>query len=75
MKVLHVALGLPPLRTGGLTRYCVDLMEAQARGGFKVSLLYPGRFLPGKTVVKSHRHGDIQLYEVVNPLPVIRGRL
>lgn len=70
MKVLHVALGLPPLRTGGLTRYCVDLMEAQARGGFKVSLLYPGRFLPGKTVVKSHRHGDIQLYEVVNPLPV-----
>lgn len=70
MNILHVSLGLPPLRTGGLTRYCCELMVAQAKSGSKVSLLYPGRFLPGP--VRFHKgswHG-IDTYELINPLPV-----
>ena len=70
MNILHVALGLPPLRTGGLTRYCSELMEAQASAGNRVSLVYPGRFLPGP--VRFHKgewHG-IETHELINPLPV-----
>ena len=26
MRVLHLSLGLPPFRTGGLNRYCADLL-------------------------------------------------
>lgn len=72
MKVLHVALGLPPLRTGGLTRYCIETMEAQVAAGDNVSLLYPSRFLPGRTRVGGRKEwrAGIGSYEVINPLPV-----
>lgn len=69
MRVLHVSLGLPPLRTGGLTRYCTEIMEAQAAGD-EVSLVYPGRFGRGKTQVRRGSWHDVTTYEVVNPLPV-----
>lgn len=70
MRVLHVSLGLPPLRTGGLTRYCTELMDAQADFGYEVALLYPGRFLPGQTRIKSKIIGSVTTFEVINPLPV-----
>ena len=70
MNILHVALGLPPLRTGGLTRYCTELMEAQVQSGDRVSLVFPGRFLPdGVHFCKSAWRG-ITTYELINPLPV-----
>lgn len=69
MRVLHVSLGLSPLRTGGLTRYCTEIMEAQAAGD-EVSLVYPGRFGRGKTQVRRGSWHDVTTYEVVNPLPV-----
>ena len=70
MKVLHVSLGLPPLRTGGLTRYSVELMEAQAAAGDEVALLFPGRFLRGKTRIAEGLWKGISTFEIVNPLPV-----
>lgn len=70
MKILHVSLGLPPLRTGGMTRYSVELMQSQCQHGHEVSLLYPGRFLPGRTRVNGGSWQEVSTYEVVNPLPI-----
>lgn len=70
MNILHVSLGVPPLRTGGMTRYCVELAQAQVEQGDSVSLLFPGRFLPGKTRIKQSLWGGLAIYEIVNPLPV-----
>lgn len=70
MRVLHVSLGLPPLRTGGLTRYFTELMDAQADFGYEIALLYPGRFLPGWTRINAKKLDNLIAFEVVNPLPV-----
>ena len=48
MKILHYALGFPPYRTGGLTKYCIDLMLTQVEQGHEVALLWPGQI----TIVK-----------------------
>lgn len=71
MRILHVALGLPPLRTGGLTRYCVDVMDAQMRSGIEVGLLFPGksRRRGGASISESKRDA-LKLFELVNSLPV-----
>ena len=70
MRVMHVSLGLPPLRTGGLTRYCSEVMEAQVVAGNEVSLVYPGRYARGGTRMRRGSWRGIATYEVVNPLPV-----
>lgn len=70
MRILHISLGLPPLRSGGLTRYCTELMEAQSASGHQVSLLFPGRFKPGLTHIRKDSWHGIPTYEVINPLPV-----
>lgn len=70
MRVLHVSLGLPPLRTGGLTRYCTDVMNAQAAAGNEVSLVFPGRYSYGKTRIRSGSWQSVSTYEVINSLPV-----
>ena len=38
MRILHLSLGLPPFRTGGLNRYCADLMQQQVEDGQDVLL-------------------------------------
>lgn len=77
MKILHYALGFPPYRSGGLTKYCVDLMVQQAKEGHDVSMLWPGtmKIFSKKTFIK--RRGDVYLqhfyiknFEIINPLPV-----
>lgn len=77
MKVLHYALGFPPYRSGGLTKFCVDLMEQQAKEGHTVAMLWPGKmgFMSSKVNIKKHRvehlkEQYIQSYEVINPLPI-----
>lgn len=70
MRILHVSLGLPPLRTGGLTRYATELMLEQLREGNEVGLLYPGEFLPGHTRVLRGTWRGIATFKVINPLPV-----
>ncbi|OPA74104.1 hypothetical protein BVG16_25480 [Paenibacillus selenitireducens] len=72
MKILHVSLGLPPYRTGGLTKYCMDLMLTQIEQMNEVVLLYPGHHQPGSRsyIRKDRVEQGIQVYEIVNPLPV-----
>ena len=73
MKILHYFLGFPPYRTGGLTKYAVDLMIEQVKQGDKVIALWPGRIgVINKKVriVKHHCVQGILNYEIINPLPV-----
>ena len=73
MIILHYSLGFPPYRTGGLTKFCMDLMKEQVKEGDQVSLLWPGEIqLFGKrTKIKKNRSVDgIASFEVINPTPV-----
>lgn len=78
MRILHYALGFPPYRSGGLTKFCIDLIKQQSADGHETALLWPGRMgLSGKkvSVKKTLMPVDgnscfIQSFEVCNPLPV-----
>ena len=73
MNILHYSLGFPPYRTGGLTKFSMDLMKEQVKEGDQVSLLWPGEIqLFGKrTKIKKNGSVDgIASFEVINPTPV-----
>lgn len=73
MNILHYSLGLPPYRSGGLTKFCMDLMTEQLKEGHDVSLLWPGRmrFLAEETSIKKSSAVDgIDSFELINPVPV-----
>lgn len=73
MKILHYALGLPPYRTGGLTKYCVDLMLTQKEQGHDVFLLWPGQitgFNRKTRICRRNNWKDVGNFELINPLPV-----
>ncbi len=80
MRILHYALGFPPYRSGGLTKYCIDLMLSQKKAGHEIEMMWPGRikyfghFVRLKRSLKSVKSGDktikIVSIELVNPLPV-----
>lgn len=78
MRIIHYSLGFPPFRTGGMTKYCMDLMAEQVRQGHDVGLLWPGELGSMKSDIairsrKKHRIRDgiaVDSYEIRNPLPV-----
>lgn len=77
MKILHYALGFPPYRSGGLTKFCVDLMVQQAKEGYAVAMLWPGqmKFVNQNVAIKRHKNVELSgqnilSFEVINPLPV-----
>ena len=77
MRILHYSLGFPPYRSGGLTKFCMDLMRQQVSDGHEVGLLWPGKmgFLSSKVRVAdrgTHYYNGtgIHSFEVINPLPV-----
>lgn len=73
MRILHYTLGLPPYRSGGLTKYATDLMKEQVKQGDKVFLLYPGgiRLLQCKQSIKrKHKENGIESFEILNPIPI-----
>lgn len=72
MRILHYSLGLPPYRSGGLTKYATDLMKEQVRLGYQVYLLYSGGISAcGKTKIKQRHNVDgIVPYEIINSMPV-----
>ena len=74
MHILHYSLGLPPYRSGGLTKYATDLMIAQVSNGDIVSLLYPGDYifwLFSQTYIKKNNtYNGISVFEIINPPPV-----
>lgn len=78
MKILHYALGTPPFRRGGMTQYCLDLMEQQIKSNNTVDLIWPGQIysLSSKVRIKRHKNylisNDIFCgsIEIINPIPV-----
>lgn len=73
MKILHYFLGFPPYRSGGLTKYAFDLMNAQAERGDDIFALWPGKmsFVSSAVkIIKRKNVGSIANYELINPLPV-----
>ncbi|MGH4122980.1 MAG: glycosyltransferase [Clostridium sp.] len=74
---MHYSLGLPPLRTGGLTKYSVDLMVSQVENGNEVSLLYPGHYSLNRKlrINKDKPFNSIKVFEILNPLsiPLLSG--
>lgn len=77
MNILHYTLGLPPTRSGGLTKYATDLMVMQSER-HNVTLLYPGGYnlfrRSGKLIHKSP-YGKIRVYAIQNPVivPLLYG--
>ena len=74
MNIIHYNLGLPPFRSGGLTKYSVDLMQIQSTSGENVFLLYPGRYTFWKStalrIIKNNQFNTIIVYEIENPVCV-----
>lgn len=78
MKILHYSLGFPPYRTGGMTKYCMNLMYEQVKAGNLVSLLWPGiiKDYTSKINVKKRKKYELgenyycDNFELINPLPV-----
>ena len=77
MRILHYSLGFPPYRTGGLTKFCLDLMIEQKNEGDEVALLWPGQmgFINKKIKIKKRKsylnsYQEIESFELVNPLPI-----
>lgn len=76
MRILHVTLGLPPLRSGGLTSYVLKLIALQKQDPNigQIALLYPGR----ESLLFSHSHirsrprklEGVACYELTNPAPI-----
>lgn len=79
MRILHYSLGFPPYRSGGMTKFCMDLMKQQSANGHQVALLWPGqmRFIFKKIFVEDkgfiEENGiisNIRNFELINPLPI-----
>ena len=74
MTILHYFLGFPPYRSGGMTKFAYDLMEAQVKDGESVIALWPGRMnfiLPPKVKIKKRKNiNKIENYEIINAQPV-----
>lgn len=73
MKVLHYSLGFPPYRSGGLTKFALDLMREQLNEGNEVALLWPGEmklFNKAVGVRNSSDFENIKSFELINSLPI-----
>lgn len=79
MNIVHYSLGFPPFRTGGMIKYCMDLMVEEARLGHNVYLLWPGKIKDYSENMYIKIHKDykknknrviIHNVEIINPLPV-----
>lgn len=73
MKILHYSLGFPPYRSGGLTKFCVDLMKEQLSSGHEVAMIWPGEISlisRNVSIKRSKQYAGIDSYEIINPLPV-----
>ncbi len=73
MKILHYSLGFPPFRTGGMTKFCMDLMLYQKRQGHEAGLLWPGeiKLFNKATCIKRHKRVQgIDSFEIINPILV-----
>lgn len=77
MRILHYILGYPPHRTGGLTKYALDLIAAEKELGHEVSVLYPGNFILRKSdvsrIIPDAKHADSFVLTNALPVPLMYG--
>jgi glycosyltransferase involved in cell wall biosynthesis len=79
LNILHYTIGLPPNRSGGLTKYATDLMKAQSDNGDIVTLLYPGEYtffgLPKIRIIKDPNFNRIAVYQLKDTsiIPLLYG--
>lgn len=78
MRVLHYTLGFPPYRSGGLTKYAIDLMITEQGLGNNVCALYPGTISLWRkkcSIRRMKEYKGIKNFEIVNPLcvPLLYG--
>ena len=68
MKILHVTLGNPESRRGGLNRYCREIMSSQEKMGHDVYVIYPGSLGTNEnTKIKKEKRNS---FKIINSLPV-----
>ena len=77
MNIMHYSLGFPPFRSGGMIKYCMDLMEEEYNKGNNIYMLWPGKLIDSssKTKIKIHKDyiynkSKIHSVELINPLPI-----
>lgn len=73
MNILHYFLGFPPYRTGGMTKFAMDLIQEGVTSQHNVTVLWPGTLIKigGKPKIKKRNSiYKINNYELINPLPV-----
>lgn len=72
MKVLHYLFGLPPVRTGGLPKYAIDLIHGEQSLGIEVLMLIPGPIsIRNRKDVKIKywkKWRNISCHRIINPL-------
>lgn len=78
MNILHITLGIPSKRSGGLISYSYSLAKEEQKLGNSVSILYPGerRLVSKRSHIKKDGVIDgITTYRLVNPnfVPVPLG--
>lgn len=79
MNILHYTIGLPPERSGGLTKYATDLMSAQACHGDEVCLLYPQNNIISafrrKLLVRKNNYKNLTIFVLTkaSPVPLLLG--
>jgi len=69
VRILHVAWGFHPLRTGGLSLYTDAVVRAQLAGGHAVGLFCSGRQYrrgPRDVLVRWRRRSGLRVFEVVS---------
>ena len=78
MNIIHYNLGFSPYRTGGLTKYSLDLAYAQVKLSHNVYHIWPGKIklFGKKTSFKvSVRPSGLKSIELINPqlIPLLNG--
>lgn len=74
MRVMHYLFGLPPVRSGGLIKYALDLARGQRDGGLDVCLIVPGEIRKGKETIIQKKFEGFVCYHVTNPVLVTCGK-
>lgn len=70
MKILHITLGIPKYRAGGLISYAYSVAKEESKIGHDVSVLYPGHYdmLRRHTRIKKiEQRENFNVYELINP--------
>lgn len=77
MKVLHYILGFPPHRSGGLTKYAIDLITSEKSMGHDVYAIWPGNFYYAEshvsTIEKDKQHDRAFIITNALPVPLMYG--